>query len=109
MNPEERSHVSCASDRHHCLDADLDAKNSAVPWVAGPLPTTDSPAGNWHFTTWPTYFGISTRSGWHFRLGVRYADIDGYYTWPSPMIKQLNPDNSSPVTARLSTFNPVFR
>src|SRR5215471_6690100 len=50
------------------------------------------PPGYWHFTTWPIYFGISTRSGWHFRIGVRYDDIDGYYTWPSLTIKRLHPD-----------------
>jgi hypothetical protein len=50
------------------------------------------PPGHWHFTTWPIYFGMSTRSGWHFRIGVRYDDIDGYYTWPSLTIKRLNPN-----------------
>jgi hypothetical protein len=50
------------------------------------------PRGYWHFTAWPIYFGMSTRSGWHFRIGVRYDDIDGYYTWPSLTIKRLNPD-----------------
>jgi hypothetical protein len=47
------------------------------------------PPGHWHFTTWPIYFGLSTRSGWHFRIAVRYDDIDGYYTWPSLTIKRL--------------------
>jgi hypothetical protein len=47
------------------------------------------PPGHWHFTTWPIYFGMSTRSGWHFRIGVRYDDIDGYYTWPSFTLKRL--------------------
>ena len=46
------------------------------------------PAGRWHFTIWPLYFGMTTHSGWHFRLGVRYDDIDGYYSWPSVTLKR---------------------
>ena len=47
------------------------------------------PRGRWHFTIWPTYFGMSTHSGWHFRIGFRYDDVDGYYNWPSLTIKKF--------------------
>jgi hypothetical protein len=50
------------------------------------------PRGRWHFTIWPTYFGMSTHSGWHFRIGFRYDDVDGYYNWPSLTIKKLQLD-----------------
>jgi hypothetical protein len=57
------------------------------------------PRGRWHFTLWPTYFGVSTRSGWHFRIGIRYDDVDGYYNWPSLTIKKL-PIAKPPLTRR---------
>ena len=53
------------------------------------------PPGQWHFTIWPTYFGMSTRSGWHFRIGFRYDDVDGYYNWPSLTVKKLDGEHSN--------------
>lgn len=39
----------------------------------------------------PLYFALTTNSGWHFRIGIRYDFLDRYYTFPSFTIKKLRP------------------
>ena len=34
--------------------------------------------GNW-IVTWPLYFASQSKSGWHFRIGARWDDVDFYY------------------------------
>lgn len=56
----------------------------------GPSPIPE--AGSWQFSLvqmkkdWPLllpYFAFTTKSGWHFRLGCRWDDVDHYYVFPS--------------------------
>ena len=67
--------------------------NGAMFRYPPPIP----PPGCWHLTTWPPYIGISTRSGWHLRIGFRYDDIDGYYSWPSFTLKKFRTGFCAPV------------
>jgi hypothetical protein len=41
-----------------------------------PKPIPDP--GHWWFGL-PLYFAIETQTGWHFRIGFRYDDVDSYY------------------------------
>jgi len=34
--------------------------------------------GHWELT-WPLYFAVTSSDGWHFRIGFRWDDVDGYY------------------------------
>lgn len=49
-----------------------------LPHLIYPKPIPD--AGHWWFG-WPLYFSIQTKKGWHFRIGFRYDDVDGYYNF----------------------------
>jgi hypothetical protein len=35
------------------------------------------------------YFAITTKNGWHWRIGCRWDQSDGYYSFPSGAIKKL--------------------
>ena len=38
--------------------------------------------GQWQIS-WPLYFAFTTKSGWSFRIGARWDDVDFYYTFPA--------------------------
>lgn len=64
----------------------------------GPLPLPSR--GKWQFSLihvkkhWPfylPYFAVTTKKGWHMRLGCRWDEVDHYYTFPSFALKKLKP------------------
>ncbi len=44
--------------------------------------------GHW-LVAWPPYLALQTQNGWHFRIGVRWDDVDSYYQVPSFTIKRF--------------------
>lgn len=46
------------------------------------------PKGTW-VLAWPLYFALRTKSGWHFRFGIRYDYVDRYYTFPAIALKKI--------------------
>jgi len=64
----------------------------------GPHPLPDP--GEWelafvqekkHWPIYIPYFAITTKNGWHFRLGCRWDHVDHYFTFVSLAAKKLNP------------------
>ena len=62
--------------------------------LAKPLPEK----GTWHISAaqvrrgWPIflpYFAVTARAGYHLRIGARWDDVDGYYTFPTFAMKKL--------------------
>ncbi len=46
------------------------------------------PDSGWELL-WPLYFAARSKGGWYIRIGIRWDDVDQYYTWPSFTIKHF--------------------
>lgn len=58
------------------------------PLAMKPYPKPIPVKGEW-WIGWPPYIAITTKGGWHIRLGIRFDDVDLYYAWPSVTIKKV--------------------
>lgn len=68
---------------------------NSVPHVIAPMPIPNP--GSWQVSRFPdlgpilgripAYFAFTTKSGFHFRDGIRWDDIDHYCQWPSTATK----------------------
>lgn len=62
--------------------------------ITGPYPAPITHPGTWQLSHFPDgpcyawYFALTTRAGFHFRIGARWDDVDGYVEWPSIAIKR---------------------
>ena len=65
--------------------------------IALPKPIPEK--GRWQVSVvqmcrgWPVflpYAAVTTRRGYHVRIGARWDDVDGYYTFPSFALKKVN-------------------
>lgn len=46
------------------------------------------PDAPWPISWLPSYFALTTKKGWHVRIGARWDDVDGYITFPAPAIRK---------------------
>lgn len=53
----------------------------------GPAPIGE--AGSFQIS-WPPYLAFTTKGGRHFHIGARWDDVDGYYSFPSIMVKRFS-------------------
>lgn len=71
-------------------------ENGVVPHAVAPKPIPEP--GTWQVSCYPdlgpvlgripAYIAFTTKSGFHFRDGVRWDDVDRYCQWPSIAIKR---------------------